>query len=134
MNKFILYDNITRKQFFRWHELMALVNKVDGRRSLVFEDQGYVSDTESFLTGCVSNFPLFFMFDSSTINWIVLHDVKKFKTLLDFYNNKITCQGYYYKDIEGYKRDRLANLSIESFCMNPCSREEREQTIKFLMQ
>jgi len=68
------------------------------------------------------------------LNWKLINGSKKFKTILDFYNNKITCQGFYYKDLRGYQRDMLANMKIESFCLNPCTRKAREEAVKFLKQ
>ncbi len=132
--RFIPYEHVTRKQFMRWYEIVDLLNKADGRISLTFNDEGYVDDVEAFLTGCLSRFPLTFMIDAAGLEREVLYDVKKIKTLWDFYNNKITCQGLYFNDLEFYRQDWLKNLQIETFQINPCSQIEREQAIKFLKQ
>lgn len=134
MTEFEFFENVTTRRFYRWYELLDLFNKKDGRRFITFEDKGYVEDIDSFLTGCISGFPLVFMIDSSKLGWTLISDVKKFKTILDFNNGKITCQGLYYGDLIGYQRSRLNDMEIESFCILPCTNIEKENAIKYLKQ
>lgn len=125
-----IFSNDVRKQFFRFSELLDLYNKKDGRRQLTFEDIGYVDDIDNFITGCLSSFVLTFTLDGSTINWKILNGRKQFKTLLDFYDNKITVQGQYYKDI-GFFKSRIKCLQIETFVINPGA-DDYESIKKFL--
>lgn len=68
--KFFVKD--TRKQFWRFYELYELYTKADGHRQLTFDDFGYIDDIDVFLTGCISQLPIHFVFDGSTKDWRVL--------------------------------------------------------------
>ena len=115
-----LISDDSRKQFFRFYEIYELYTKKDGRRQLFFEDEGYVQDVDLFITGCLSGLPLYLTLDGSKTEWSVLNDVKKVKTMIDFYENKITCQGKLFKDLEkGWMKDRFHDLKIEAFVINP---------------
>lgn len=127
-----LIETDFRKQFFRFYELYDLYIKKDGRRQLTFEDQGHVEDLETFLTGCLSNLSLSFNLDGSSVDWKLLNCPKKFKTMVDFYENKITCQGKLFSEIEQlYLKDRFKNMKIEAFVINPCTKITREELTKF---
>jgi len=115
-----LISNDFRRQFFRFYEIYDIYTKKDGRRQLFFKDEGYVQDIDLFITGCLSGLPVSLIFDGSKLEWEVLNGIKKIKTIIDFYENKITCQGKLFKEIEeGYLRDRFKNMEIDAFVINP---------------
>lgn len=125
------FEHDIRKQFYRFSELYDLYVKKDGRLYLTFEDKGYVEDVDLFLTGCMSFYPCVFMLQQVGVEYRILNDVKKFKTLIDFYDNKIACQNILFKDIEQfYLRSRINDLKIEAWVINPGA-GNLEEAIKY---
>lgn len=125
-----LFDNMVMGQFLRFYELYDLYLKKDGRLSISFEDNGYVDDIDNFITGCISGIRLFFTCDYRSVDKVLLSNTKQFKTLIDFVENKITCQGLYFKDIEGYLRRRIMDLNITIDFM--VHGDNNDDIIKFL--
>lgn len=128
-----LLDFDFRQQHIRFNELYDLYTKADGRRQLFFEDKGYVSDVDLFITGCMSSnsVELYLTIDASTLDWKVLSGHEKVKTLIDFYENKIMCQGLFYKDLKPlWLKSRIKDLKIRVHAVNPSS--SNEPTRKFL--
>ena len=56
---------------------------------------------------------------------------KKFKTMIDFYEGKLKCQGLSYKEIEGYLRHRFLWKEIKTFCV-PAGADDRQELVNFL--
>jgi hypothetical protein len=121
-----IYDNDTYMMHYRFYELLDLVNKADGRRELTLEDRGRVDNVDLFLTGCMSYFPVTIAMDGSTLNWRVLNGSKKLKTLIDFWNGEVTCQGKYISEIEGFLKTRVRNLEIVSHNIMPAAVNRNE--------
>ena len=115
---------------FRFYELIDLVNKKDSRLELIFEDQGYVDDIDLFLTGCMSYLPIIFYIDGTSTTKKLLNCPKKFKTMLDFYNEKIKCQGQLITELQGYERARLRNAEIITYNILPGA-EHRDKIIQY---
>lgn len=111
-------DN-TRQQFFRFYELVDLYNKADGRRQLTFDDKGYVEDIDLYISGILSFLHIDFYIDGSSLDWKLINCTKRFKTMLDFYNGKITCHGKFIDELEGYMRYNFKNAKIRSTVINP---------------
>ncbi len=124
----------TYKMTYRFNELVDLVNKKDGRLELTFEDQGYVDDIDLFLRGCIYHLPLVFFIDGSTVNKKLLSCPKKFKTMLDFNNGLIKCQGNFISDLQGYEKHNFKNKAITSFVISPGAKDYEELIRYFKMQ
>jgi hypothetical protein len=84
------------------------------RGEIVFGDHGYVDKIDEYLTGCLSNLPNSFNVVIHNGPYEVLGEsgCKRFRTLVDFTEDKITCQGTYFSAIPGYLQHRLNNLEI----------------------
>jgi hypothetical protein len=102
--------NITFR-YFRFYELKDMFIK----NELVFEDFGYVDDIDLYLTGCLVMCPNSFNFILKK-PYTLLGELgcKRFKTIIDFTENKIKCQGLYFNEIEGYLRHRILDMNISA--------------------
>ena len=128
---FKIFEDSVYHCFFRFYELYDWYKKTDGRISLIFEDNGYVDDIDLFLTVCFSNYKLRFTIDGSSVNKVLLSDTKQFKTLIDFYEGKITCQGKTINEIKPSLKRKFHNLKLIAVCTYP-SIDDKEAIIKFL--
>ena len=106
----LLYTDFTLCHF-RFSELKTKFIKGE----ILFTDCGYVDNIDEYITGCLSNLP-----NNMNINmgnnktYEILGELgsKRFKTILDFTENKITCQGLYFNEIQGYLQCRINDLVI----------------------
>lgn len=122
-----IYDQDTYQNPLRLSELLDMYYKTNTNGlSLIFKDTGYVEDVDIFLTGCLSNLPLYLSLDSTKKEKELISGTKKFKTLIDFYENKISCQKIYHKNMEGYLKTRLKNLQIITYNILPNSENYKE--------
>jgi hypothetical protein len=107
--------------YFRFYELKQ---KLD-RNELIYQNFGYVNDADGFLTGCLCNLPNNFYFVLGKPYILIGGNCnKRFKTIIDFVENKITCQGLYYKDIDGYLQDRITNLTFDCNLILPSDNKD----------
>jgi hypothetical protein len=128
--KIELIEHDVRKQHLRFYELLSLYRKENNRQSLVYVDHGYVTDTETFLTGCLSRLiDVSLYIDGSELQWEILgiENCRKFKTLLDFCENKLTCQDLYNKDLEPHMRDWISHrLQFLAHVINPGAKDKEK--------
>src|SRR5574343_468896 len=105
-----LFDTDFLFMHLRFSELKAKFEKGE----IFFTDYGYVDNVDEYLTGCLSNMPNIFNIDMLDKTYEILGELgcKRFKTILDFYDNKITCQGFYFKNVDGYLQYRISDLVI----------------------
>lgn len=128
---FKIFEHSVYNNFLRFYELYNWYKKADGRISLIFEDNGYVDDIDLFLTACFSGYRLTFTIDNSSVEKVLLSDTKQFKTMIDFYEGKITCQGKTFDEIKPSLKRKFDNLELIAVCTYP-SIDDKEEIIKYL--
>ena len=128
---FNIFEHGVYERFARFYELYDWFIKADGRISLTFQDNGYVDNIDLFLTACLSGYRLYFTIDGSSVDKVLLSDVKQFKTLVDFYGGKITCQGKTINDIKPYLKTKFRNLQLLTINTYP-GIDDKKQIIEYL--
>lgn len=121
-----LIDTNIMFKYLRFSELVEKFSKGE----LVFEDFGYVDDIDGFLTGCLSNLPNSFNFNLGR-SYVLIGELgcKRFKTILDFMDGRIKCQGLYYNEMEGYLRCRILDMIIG--CNMVLTSDDRVEVIEY---